>query len=572
MKFCIVSTCLLFLGLGQQLFAQTIPVGLFNGVEDAYRRQQLLGNDQSNRSYMIRPLYITEFDQLSKEEERDNGAISLTDYRKEINLGIFPEFLQKIRPRGFKMYALPVVWQQQYNSHHPYGMNDGSMIQAKGYQTQISAGIYAKLGPFSMQFRPEFVYSRNEFFTILQESNTAKEFKTSELIILNRIDNPERMGVQKYKDISLGQSSINLTFDPISLGLSNENLWWGPGVRNALLMTNNAAGFKHLTLHTVRPVDIYIGHLEGQLIAGKLYRSNISNILSELVPKVNDWRYINGIAISYQPKWVPNLFVGFDHSFVVYNHAMGKSFSDYLPVFSASEKPNYPDLKGYVNGQDAKERDQYISYFLRYVLPASKAEVYFQWGRNDRAFNTRNLATKPDHTRAYIFGFRKLIPLRTDAEFIMFETEVTQLAKPPSEDKFNNGESWYTHAQVRDGYTHLGQVLGAGIGPGSNMQSFDVSWVKGLKKIGFGMERIDQNSDLYYQSGTTDPRRHWIDLGFNGKFNWNFNKLVLNTTVNYTHSFNYHYGLIQQKGTGAWDWEQQDVNNVHVKLGLLYHF
>ena len=123
------------------------------------------------------------------------------------------------------------------------------------------------------------------------------------------------------------------------------------------------------------------------------------------------------------------------------------------------------------------------------------------------------------------------MPLARPAEYIQFETEVTQLAKPPSGNKFNSGESWYTHAQVRDGYTNVGQVLGAGIGPGSNMQSFDVSWVKGLKRIGFGVERIDRNSDLFYQTGSTDPRRHWIDLGVNGKFNWNFDKIVLNSTI-----------------------------------------
>jgi hypothetical protein len=563
MKLCTLFLSLFFFCTCVNSGAQTLPVGLLNGVEDTYRRQQLLGNDQSNRSYMIRPLNITEFDQLDAAEEAANGAISLTDFRKQL----YAE--GKWTP---SVFVLPVTWQQQMNSHHPFGMNDGSMIQAKGYQTQISAGVYGTFGPLSVQFRPEFVYATNDFFMMLQESNTGKEFKQSEVIFLNRIDNPERYGVHNYSSIQLGQSSIRLNFDPVSIGLSNENLWWGPGVKNALLMTNNASGFKHLTLNTTRPVNIYIGHLEGQLISGKLIRSNISNVLSEYVPKVNDWRYINGIAISYQPKWIPNLFVGFDHAFVVYNRDMGKSFSDYLPVLTFSEKPNYPDKRGYVNGQDERQRDQYISYFARFVLPETKAEIYLQWGRNDRPFNTRNLLTKADHTRAYVLGFRKLIPLSGQAEFIQFESEITQLAKPPGENKFNNGESWYTHAQVRDGYTHLGQVLGAGIGPGSNMQSFDVSWVKGLKKIGFGLHRMDHNSDLYYQSGTTDPRRHWIDLGFNGKFNWNFGKLLLNTDASYIHSFNYHYGLFQQSGNSTWDWNQQDAGNFHLKIGLLYHF
>ncbi len=39
-------------------------------------------------------------------------------------------------------------------------------------------------------------------------------------------------------------------------------------------------------------------------------------------------------------------------------------------------------------------------------------------------------------------------------------------------------------SQVTHGYTNRGEVLGAGIGPGGNLLSANVSWVKGLKQIG----------------------------------------------------------------------------------------
>ena len=337
-------------------------------------------------------------------------------------------------------------------------------------------------------------------------------------------------------------------------------------------MTNNASGFQHFTINTSRPVDIYIGKLEGQLINGRLEQSGVENILTNRVPKDKDWRFISGLALTYQPKWIPNLSLSFDRSFVVYSKDMGSGLSDYFPVLTPSERPQYPDKEGYVNGQDNKKRDQYFSYSVRYVLPAAKAEVYLQWGRNDRSFNYRDALVKADRTRAYIFGFRKLIPLARPDEYIQFEAELTQLAKPPSEDKFNNGESWYSHAQVRDGYTNMGQVIGAGIGPGSNMQSFDVSWVKGFKKIGIGMERVEQNADLFYQSGTTDNRRHWVDLGIIGKFNWQFDRFIVNSQASYIHSFNYHYGLVQIPGNDVWDFGQQDADNFQIKLGLLYNF
>lgn len=545
------------------LRAQTLPVGIFSSIEEAYRREQLLGKDSSFNSYMIRPIQLSNSKNMVLDQSQTPN-LSLGDFRKE---------LYKESKRKIEVYALPLVLQQQINTHHPYGMNDGGMIQAKGYQTQISAGIFAKIGPLSIQFRPEFVYAQNSKFTTIQDINTSKEFKHGDFLFQNRIDNPERYGEGTYSKASWGQSSIRLTFDPVSFGFSTENLWWGPGVKNSLLMTNNATGFRHLTLNTSRPVNIYIGHLEAQVVGGRLENSGIptpTSIYGTASPKNESWRYFSGFVMTYQPKWVPNLFLGLDRSFVVYRSDMGNSLGDYLPFFGALSKEQSDESSTDGVPEDSKKRDQYISVFARYVLPESKAEIYFQYGKNDHSYNFRDLFTKLDHTRAYVVGFRKLVPLNKKDEYIQIETEVTQLAKPSSENKNRNGQSWYAHYQVRHGYTHLGQVLGAGIGPGSNMQSADISWVKGLKKIGLGIDRTDHNNDLYYQTGTTDTRRHWVDLGVRGMFNWTFNKLVVNSQLSYIHSFNYHYALIQAPDAFAWDWEHQDANNMQIKIGLLY--
>ncbi|WP_216072810.1 capsule assembly Wzi family protein, partial [Acinetobacter baumannii] len=65
-----------------------------------------------------------------------------------------------------------------------------------------------------------------------------------------------------YLRVLPGQSSIRLSTGPVSLGISTENLWWGPGCFNALLMSNNAPGFLHLTFNTTRPVKTPIGSFE----------------------------------------------------------------------------------------------------------------------------------------------------------------------------------------------------------------------------------------------------------------------------------------------------------------------
>jgi hypothetical protein len=109
-------------------------------------------------------------------------------------------------------------------------------------------------------------------------------------------------------------------------------------------MSNNASGFKHLTLNTTRPIKTYIGDFEGQIIAGRLEKSGYDAPPGlTLRDKPTDWRYLNGIVVSYQPKWVPGLFLGFDRSYIVNSKDLGSGFLDYFPVFSALEKVAYED-------------------------------------------------------------------------------------------------------------------------------------------------------------------------------------------------------------------------------------
>ncbi|WP_090980751.1 capsule assembly Wzi family protein [Pedobacter suwonensis] len=550
--------CAAVMAVGTQTVAQTVPVGLLDHLEDNLRRQQLLGNDTSGSSFMIRPLTIS---------ARNNVLLDATD---GIELDKFRKKVLSTPNNIFSLYVLPITWQQQVNTDHPYGWNDGSMIPARGYQTQISAGFFAKLGPLSVQLKPEYVYAQNKAFTELYQADNEPAFLKKYAQMANMIDNPDRFGTGSYSKVSWGQSNVRLTFDPVSIGLSNENLWWGPGVRNSLLMSNNASGFKHISLNTTRPVNTPIGSFETQIIAGRLESSKIIPDNALFVAKPDDWRYLSGIAFTYQPKWVPNLFLGFDRSFIVYRKDMGSSFGDYFPLFSPVEKASVINGE---NNEDNRKRDQYASVFARWVMPESHAEVYLQYGRNDHPYNLRDALQEPEHSRAYIAGFRKLIPLKADDAFIQVGVEFTQL------EGARTGEAraqptWYVHHQVKDGYTNMGQVLGAGIGPGSNLQSLELSWVKGLKRIGLQLERLVNNNDLYYFAIATDNRRKWIDLSFSGKFDWTYKSFIVNTQLSYIRSHNYQYTIkgVSPLSEQFWNWDQQDRGNLNLKVGLAYIF
>jgi hypothetical protein len=545
------------------LFAQTIPVGLLENVEDTYRRQQLLGRDSSKSSYMIRPMFMSDDKNF---DLNNDGKFLVNDFRKLI----YTDPGTKL-----KIYALPVVWQNQINTHHPYGINDGSMVQARGYQTQISGGLFAQLGPLTIQLRPEYVYADNTTFQRLSEAPNREYFITPYADYYNRIDLPDRFGDNDYSKVSWGQSSIRLNAGPVSFGLSNENIWWGPGVRNSLLMSNNASGFKHLTLNTIKPIKTYIGSFEAQIIGGRLEQSGVEMPEGpQYIAKPKDWRYLSGIIATYQPKWVPNFFLGVERTFIVNKRTMGSSFGDYFPIFTSPEKGTFDAPNGN-NSEDQAARDQYISFITRYVLPESHAEVYLEYGRNDHSYDTRDGLVEPQHSRAYVVGFRKLVPLKKTDEYLQLGVEFTQLEMPGSR-FMRDTPPWYGHYQVVDGYTNRGQVLGAGIGPGSNLQSLDINWVKGLKKIGLRFERMDNNNDLLtnFAFNTPSPSqfitRHWVDLSVAGNFTWAYKKFILNSQLVYARSLNYQYQWQDDNGVDFWTWNKQDVDNFNIKVGILY--
>jgi len=541
------------------LSAQVLPVGT-PVLEDYYRREQLLGRVDSTLSFTIRPLSALAL-QRSNVFDPDSSLHTKSQVFTKDGKG----FLQ----------ILPVNWAGRFTSTYPYGWNDGPMIPAKGFQTMLSAGIFAKYKFLSIQFQPEIITAENKVYEGFGgEQGPSRLWYT---MVGNKIDMPELFGRGSYSKAYLGQSSIRLNFSPVSIGLSTENLWWGPGMRNSLMMSNTAPGVPHITINTIKPIKTWIGSFEGQIIGGRLDASgylpsvgeNISGTMNPYYnPKPDDWRYLSGIILTYQPKWTPGLTFGLIRNSIMYHGEMDE-FRDYIPFFDAALKSSGQSGDG-VNREDVLPRDQYVSFFFRYAVPAAQFEVYGEYGRNDHPWDFQDLVTQTDHSRAYIAGFRKLFDLhRASGAMLQINGEVTQLAATRT-DRIRALEPWYAHYQVRDGYTNRGQVLGAGIGPGSNVQSLNVSWLRGYKQIGFQLERFVHNEDFGLHN-SLDLRRGWVDFGAAAHGQWDHKHFLFFGTVQYMHAFNYQYQL-ENNPDDFWGFEKKDKDNLFIQLGLSYRF
>jgi hypothetical protein len=559
----IVKVIVLFIFLAKlDVLAQSLPVG--TPLEDYYRRTQLMGAIDTNVSFTLRPInpyYINRGTQPFNPDSSKYGELHAEN-----------SWISK----DGKMRAnlLPLNFQTQINTDHPYGWNDGAMIPAKGLQTLVNMGVFAQYGILSLQFSPEVVLAANSEFETFNQKHYDVVFARY-YDIYNNIDLPVRFGTRAYAQIFWGQSSLRLNFKSVSVGLSTENLWWGPGIRNSLLMSNTAPGFKHFTFNTSRPLKTAIGSFEGQIIAGSLSNSGFPPLEPDhqyfgtdlYVPKPNNWRYLSGIIITWQPKWIPGLFLGFDQSSQMYGKNLN-GLKDYLPIFSpvkSSTAPNAPIDQG---------KDRRSSLFMRWLWPQEHAEIYFEWGQNNITTDLRQTLLTPENSRAYIFGLRKLILTHNAIDQgILIGVEVTQLQQNSIQKLTTADGIWYVSKSIRQGYTNNGQLLGAGIGPGANMQSLEVSWVKGIKKIGLQLERYIHDNDFYnyafHDSG--DTRRHWTDLSIGAQGEWNYKNLIFNANITAIKTLNYQWYLLQNPGD-FYVVKGTDAFNLNISAGLSYRF
>ena len=563
-RYLLYSLCLLIIPQ-ETLWAQTLPVGT-PVLEDYYRRLQLLGKVDSSLSFSVRPLSA---EALAGSNVFDpEGVLGSESY-----LYALPDETGYIQ-------ALPIGLDYKLNGSYPYGWNDGSMVPTQGGQVRIYGGLLAKYRFLTVQLRPELIYASNQKYKGAANSpGYGLEWYKA---VGNVIDMPEYFGKSAYTRALLGQSSLKATFGSVSFGFSTENLYWGPGMRNSLLMSNNAQGFPHFTVHTSKPIRTAIGSFEGQLVGGTLRASGFPPSITKeslhhelyYVEKPDVNRYFSGFIASYQPKWVPGLSLGIIRSFVVNENNM-KGVGDYLPFFKpAVKETTYLDVTG-VERTSTEVRDRYGSVFFRWVMPAGHLEVYGEYGRNSKPENGRDWMVQSTYSRGYVLGFRKLVPLGfSPGDFLQLGAEATELSM--NNTYFTSRDqwvypTWYTHPVVRDGYTHRGQVLGAGVGPGSNVQTANIAWIRGIKQIGFELERYVHNEDFFYVY-VADIRRSWVDFGWSLYGEWDFDRFLAYGRIQSVHSYNYRHEFFMPEGSSFWEFEPQDKNNFLMRLGVAYRF
>ena len=500
-----------------QIKAQNVSIN-FNNIYEFSRRTQIQLEDNTN-SFCILPYSATKLDSVFTSQAFQKRHV----LNSNANYTLFP-----------------IELSTEFNSKYPYGKNNGSMLRSTGFQKRLSTGIAFSFGIIDFQFQPELVWTQNRDYQGFPDSFADNVWSNRYLRTWMRIDYPERFGEKSLIRLLPGQSHFNLNFWNLSIGFSTENLWWGPGKENSLIMSNNATGFPHLHLSTTTPFETPIGALEFKVIAGKLVSSGFPppspnrGTKPSWLRRINsDWRYLNGAVLTWQPKWVPGLYLGAARVIQNYSDSV-KRRKEFFPIAMNLLREN--DVR-----RNDFTKDQIASVFARWAIPNAQGEIYFEYGKSDASWNIRDLLMSPEHSRAYIFGLTKL--QKIESNWLEVSMEITHLEQSKT-GSLRDDPGWYVNRGTRQGYTNFGEIIGAGIGTGGNMQTFNVSWICETNKFGFRLDRLVHDNDFYYRkiyNTSNNTSGNWVDLSPGLIYNTVIKRMIVKSELQLVNSRNYQW-------------------------------
>lgn len=380
-------------------------------------------------------------------------------------------------------------YRSTWNSDLPFSLNEGAMWAGRGLNLSLLGGFRVAAGPVVVTIAPEFVYQENLPFQIFpspmrERSHFASPWHSEP----ESLDLPLRFGSQSRMSIGVGQSSVRMRAGAIEVGLTSENQWWGPGIRNALVMSNNAPGFPHAFVRTAAPLHNRAGRFEWKILLGRLTESRFFD-----KEPGNDHRSIAAGVFTYRPAVAPDLTLGFARAVYAPMDGMTDLLGGAIHLVQDVGRPNDrppTDLE-----RDPGP-DQIFSAFGRWVLPGSGLEAYFEWAKNERPRTLRDLLVTPHHAQAYTLGLQWARPVSSGAA-VRLQAE-TSFLEASTTVRYRRVTGFYKSRPVPQGYTHRGRILGAAIGTGGSGQWLAADLIGRSARVGLFAGRIRWENDAFF--------------------------------------------------------------------------
>lgn len=418
--------------------------------------------------------------------------------------------------RGFKQGLFVKVygpeWFNSYNTNTPYGQNDGALWQGRGYNTALTAGVRLEAYGFELTFKPQVSFSQNKDFTTnASVYPNPYSYTFSSDTVTHYIDHVQRYGANAFWNYDWGDSEIRWTWHSLTFGFGTQNPWLGPAYLNPMLGSNNAAGYLKFdaglrkTQVVIPGIDLNLGYIEGRIWVGQLKQSDYFDFVDSNPAHRN--RMLTAMSASYNPSFIPGLTIGLNRVFMTYWRTENLKYI--WRLFTTSRSNDVEDQK--------------FALFAEWSFPKAGFTVYGELGIDDFSSDEKG---NPFHTAIYTVGAKQVIPVKLTKLFPKWKNAMDLTSELIVE--WNNFEmsqdfqlqwtylGYYAHSPILQGYTHKGQILGAGSGAFGNSQfiQYKVYYPKGYTALKFHRYCPNNNSVYSQAVGTiadsnSDFYRKW---------------------------------------------------------------
>ncbi len=324
-------------------------------------------------------------------------------------------------------------------------------------------------------------------------------------------------------------SGLALHYSGFSLGYGNWDQWWGPGIHNSLVMTNNTIGIPHYFFETSD------------------YKKIAKNLYYYL-----KYTFSDGMANDFNKKYfLSSYYLKFRYKNLVF----GKS----KQILSGGNKDLLWTIgdasKVIITGKNMKYWDQINDYYIKIKFPESKLIVFLELGIPNRSFNDRDLTSYYDHGMASNIGFRKHSAFGNNK--LIFGLEYTRLVQGIYFDSLPT-PNWYDNIKYNFSSFH-----GRRWASHSGSDSDDLLIFSGY---------IDKNKSLVYG---INFERHGVtyhyppEIKFESRISISYKLNKLKFYLDYENEYFRHYGFIDSQ-PNIWEQSYEPKSIQRTQTLLLY--
>ena len=402
---------------------------------------------------------------------------------------------------------LSFIQNSYLNNNLPNLENIDGIYLPRGFA--LSAGYYMN---YSSQYLDLSIYPHH-----WRSSNEENYSLTDKPELFTKTNNNPKSPEYNKQRLSIINAGLTIKNKFFSAGYSNWNQWWGPGVHNSLILSNNAPSFRYYFLESNESYSIKHD-----------LDFNFKYILSSRMKnRLNADFYLSAYSIEFNYK---EITFGYNRSLL----SGGYDFIKWNIQHAAL---------ALFNGKYQRYWDSINDFFILINFPESKLRAYAEIGIPNRSFGGENKNSRHGHSNGAIFGFRKYGVF--NKEYLVLGFEYSRLIQSAYYNTLPS-PNWYDNYRYNFS-SYNNRHWGAHSGPDSD----DMLLYSGI---------LSDNSNFIF---AINYERHGVTYNFPPEVKLEYKILIKHTInkasiiINYENEYFKHYGFVD-KNRNVWDQEFED--------------